>query len=458
MNYKIITHIKKKFTGRSSVHVSLFILVPFIFTGFAILTFIIAHYTSSASMAQLLLLGGGVIIFTAFTAIAVTYTILNPIRKFIRKAEESPAFLKSAPESEPKPGRRDDISHFDYVFREVTNMISKLDARERFPEIIGQSRAIRGGLSQVVKVAPTDTTVLILGESGVGKERMADAIYRESHRRGKAFVKLNCVAIPAGLLESELFGHEKGAFTGALARKIGKFELAHEGTLFLDEIGDMPLETQAKLLRVLQEQEFQRVGGNETIEVNVRFLAASNKNLHRMVKEGTFREDLFYRLNVFNLVIPPLRERVEDIPLLTEHILNRAGQGSIVVAPQAMRDLMTYSWPGNIRELENVLARAAVMAENGRIEKIWLPVVEEPVKTIAGKDMPEGPNGNTPDGKNLDELIVAYEKKLILDALEKSGGIQAKAANILGINQRSLWHRAKKYKIDVKMIKKQQNM
>lgn len=457
MNHKVITIIKKYFAGRSPVHISLFILVPFIFTGFAILTFIIARYTSSASMEQLLLLGGGVIVFTAFTAVAVTYAILNPIRKFIKEAESSPAFLKSLPESKPEPGKRDDISHFDYVFREVTNMISKLDARERFPDIVGQSRAIRGGLSQVIKVAPTDTTVLILGESGVGKERIAEAIYRESNRRDKTFVKLNCVAIPAGLLESELFGYEKGAFTGAVARKIGKFELAHDGTLFLDEIGDMPPETQAKLLRVLQEQEFQRVGGNQTIKVNVRFIAASNKNLHRMVKEGTFREDLFYRLNVFSIIIPPLRERVEDIPLLAEYILNR-GHGSPVLSPEAMRGLMTYTWPGNVRELENVLARAAVMAENGRIQKIWLPNAAESVNAIAEKEANELPSMPDLEGRNLDELIIDYEKKLIVEALEKSGGIQARAALLLGINQRSLWHRAKKYKIDVRTIKKQQNM
>jgi len=299
-------HIKKVLAGLPPVHVSLLVLIPLIFTGLAILTFIVAHYTSNITSTKLMLLGGAVTVVTAFFSVIVTVVILRPVHKFIKEAESSPAFPRPVKESETEVRRKDDISHFDYVFREVTNLISKVDALERFPDIIGQSRAIRSVLSQVIKVAPTDTTVLVLGESGVGKERIADAICAESNRRGKPFIKLNCVAIPAGLLESELFGHEKGAFTGATSRKIGKFELADEGTLFLDEIGDIPPETQAKLLRVLQEKELQRVGGNETIKVNVRFIAASNKNLQQMVEEVTFRDDLFYRLDVFTIIIPPL--------------------------------------------------------------------------------------------------------------------------------------------------------
>jgi transcriptional regulator with GAF, ATPase, and Fis domain len=392
---------------------------------------------------------------------------LSPVQKFVDEVESSPSFPKPPSESEPesKPKVNDEIGHFDHVFREVANLISKVDARDRFPGIVGQSRAIRSCLSQVIKVAPTDNTVLLLGESGVGKELFAEAIYQESNRQGKPFVKLNCVAIAAGLLESELFGHEKGSFTGASAKKTGKFELANEGTLFLDEIGDIQLETQAKLLRVLQEREFQRVGGNETIKVNVRFIAASNKNLHQMVKEGTFREDLFYRLNVFPIYIPPLRDRVEDIPLIARHILDRMPEKKDLT-PEAMRELMTWSWPGNIRELKNVLERASVMADQGRISSVGFtsrtdisgqrqkidfdavsPEKEAESGTVSKEEL------KISNGFNIDEHIAACEKEIILRVLKQAGGVQARAAKLLGINQRSLWHRIKKYEIDVSSIK-----
>ncbi|MDD3260063.1 MAG: sigma 54-interacting transcriptional regulator [Smithellaceae bacterium] len=465
---RIPKHLKKYFTGRSSpVRVSLFVLIPFIFTGFAVLAFIIAYYAGRASTFQLFLLGGVVIAFTALSAVVVTYAVLSPVQKFIDQVESSPSFPKppSQPEAESKPYARDELRYYDHVFTEVANLISKVDARDRFPGIIGQSRAIRGCLSQVIKVAPTDNTVLLLGESGVGKELFAEAIYRESNRLGKPFIKLNCVAIVAGLLESELFGHEKGSFTGATAKKTGKFELANEGTLFLDEIGDIQLETQAKLLRVLQEREFQRVGGNETIKINVRFIAASNKNLHQMVKEGTFREDLFYRLNVFPIYIPPLKDRVEDIPLIARHILENMPEKR-ELSPEAMRELMTWSWPGNVRELRNVLERASVMADQGRITSVGLTrrtnMPEHHHETVAdnittGKEaedtvvLKEDPKIS--EGFSLDEHLAKSEKEIILSVLKKAGGVQARAAKLLGINQRSLWHRIKKYEIDVSAIK-----
>lgn len=452
--------------GRSSpVRVSLFVLIPFIFTGFAILAFIIAYYAGKASTLQLFLLGGAVIAFTAFAAVVVTFAILSPVQKFIDQVESSPSFPKPMSKPESKPYARDELRYYDHVFTEVANLISKVDARDRFPGIIGQSRAIRGCLSQVIKVAPTDNTVLLLGESGVGKELFAEAIYQEGNRLGKPFVKLNCVAIAAGLLESELFGHEKGSFTGATAKKTGKFELANEGTLFLDEIGDIQLETQAKLLRVLQEREFQRVGGNETIKINVRFIAASNKNLHQMVKEGTFREDLFYRLNVFPIYIPPLRDRVEDIPLIARFILENMPEKR-ELAPEAMRELMTWSWPGNIRELKNVLERSAVMADQGRITSVGLTrrtnMPDEHQKTVAevmtnGKESENEANfkeeSTISEDFSLDDHLAVSEKDLILRALKQAGGVQARAAILLGINQRSLWHRIKKYEIDVSAIK-----
>ncbi|NMC90641.1 MAG: sigma 54-interacting transcriptional regulator [Smithella sp.] len=465
---EIASNIKKLSTGRSSpFRVSLFVLIPFIFTGFAVLAFLVAYYAGRASTMQLFLLGGAVIAFTAFSAVVVTFAVLSPVQKFVDEVESSPSFPKPPvqPETETKTRAHDEIGHFDHVFREVANLISKVDARDRFPGIVGQSRAIRSCLSQVIKVAQTDNTVLLLGESGVGKELFAEAIYQESNRQGKPFVKLNCVAIAAGLLESELFGHEKGSFTGASTKKTGKFELANEGTLFLDEIGDIQLETQAKLLRVLQEREFQRVGGNETIKVNVRFIAASNKNLHQMVKEGTFREDLFYRLNVFPIYIPPLRDRVEDIPLIARHILDRMPEKK-ELSPEAMRELMTWSWPGNIRELKNVLERASVMADQGRISSVGFtsrtdisgqrqkidfdavsPEKEAESGTVSKEEL------KISNGFNIDEHIAACEKEIILRVLKQAGGVQSRAAKLLGINQRSLWHRIKKYEIDVSSIK-----
>lgn len=452
---------------------SLFVLIPFIITGFALLAFLVAYHGSAVLSERFLFWGGfAVVIFAASSGIAITVIILNPIRKFITTVHRSPTFAREMTHSQSDESRKRDFNRFNYVFEEMTSIISKVDARERFPHIVGQSRVMRNVLSQVIKVGPTDATVLILGESGVGKELIATALHEESRRLDKPFIKLNCVAIPTGLLESELFGHEKGSFTGAAGRKIGKFEMAHEGTLFLDEIGDMPLETQAKLLRVLQEREFERVGGNETISVDVRFIAASNKNLKHMVKEGTFRDDLFYRLNVFTIYMPPLRERLDDIPPLSRHILTMT-PGEPDLSAEAMRELMNYDWPGNVRELINVLTRASVMAEDGWITKIGLardgrsssssipipgghmnPQTQEPM--IDEETLPAGQEPFLDDEFNLDERLAALEQEIIIQALKKTGGVQSKAADLLGIKQRSLWHRVKKYDIDVEDTKKHQ--
>jgi formate hydrogenlyase transcriptional activator len=234
-----------------------------------------------------------------------------------------------------------------------------------FEEIVGDSRPLRQVLKQVHTVAPTDSTVLILGETGSGKELIARALHNLSGRRGRTFVKLNCAAIPTGLLESELFGHERGAFTGAIGSKIGRFELADHGTIFLDEVGDIPLELQVKLLRVLQEQEFERLGGTRTIRVNVRVVAATHRDLARMIEEGTFRSDLYYRVNVFPIAVPPLRDRSEDIPLLVRHFVQKFAlrmKKSIESVPaEAMKALQAYPWPGNVRELENFIERAVIL-------------------------------------------------------------------------------------------------
>jgi formate hydrogenlyase transcriptional activator len=250
--------------------------------------------------------------------------------------------------------------------REKVYLEEEIRTEHNFDEIVGESAALRRVLKEVETVAPTDSTVLVRGETGTGKELIARALHQLSPRRDRTFVKLNCAAIPTGLLESELFGHEKGAFTGAITQKIGRFELAHQGTLFLDEVGDIPAELQPKLLRVLQEQEFERLGSTRTIRVDVRLVAATNRDLAQMVADGQFRNDLYYRLNVFPVVLPPLRERRDDIPRLVRHfaqiVARRMGRRIETIPAEAMDALMRYPWPGNIRELENVIERAVILS------------------------------------------------------------------------------------------------
>ena len=255
-------------------------------------------------------------------------------------------------------------------------------AQHNFDDIVGTSATLKAVLEQVQVVAPTDSTVLINGETGTGKELVARAIHKISSRSNRAFVKLNCAAIPSGLLESELFGHEKGAFTGAVAQKIGRFELANGGTLFLDEVGDIPLELQPKLLRVLQEQEFERLGSTRTIRVDVRLVAATNRNLAQLTAEKQFREDLYFRLNVFPIRVPPLRERAEDIPLLVRHYVCKYAQRmnkQIETIPEpAMAQLCHYSWPGNVRELQNFIERAVILTP-GRVLQVQTHELPEPI-------------------------------------------------------------------------------
>jgi transcriptional regulator with GAF, ATPase, and Fis domain len=383
-------------------------------------------------------------------SLALTWLILEPVSRFIRKAENLPVYPRFPADNAPQS--RNAIEHFTQVFNQITSILSKVEAKELFPGIVGQSTVMRGIFTQILKVARTDSTVLISGESGTGKELVAAGLFEHSFRRDKPFIKLNCVAIPEGLLESELFGHEKGSFTGATAQKIGKFELAHEGTIFLDEIGDMPLPTQAKLLRVLQEKEFERVGGNQTIRVDVRFIAATNKNLLEMVKQGTFREDLYYRLNVFSIHLPPLRERKEDIPVLVQHFLEQMAN-PVTPSPQSLQILTAYSWPGNVRELQNTLERAAVLTDTESIEPPQLP---DHITGVIPNHVLQNPE--SPLSRPIDDRLAEVEKGLIIEALSRMGGVQVKAAELLGINQRSLWHRIKKLGIDVETLKHQQKM
>src|SRR5882762_6739476 len=254
----------------------------------------------------------------------------------------------------------------------------QIDQALMFEEIVGASPVLRAVLSQVSKVAPTNSTVLLTGETGTGKELIARAIHKRSQRSSRAFVSVNCAAIPSSLIASELFGHEKGAFTGATQRRLGRFELAEEGTLFLDEVGELPAETQIALLRVLQEREFERVGGNQPIRVNVRVVAATNRDLEAAIAAGTFRSDLFYRLNVFPIEMPPLRERREDIPLLVGYFIERyarkEGKSFQAVSKKSLDLLQSYPWPGNIRELQNVIERSSIVSSGDifSVDESWL--------------------------------------------------------------------------------------
>ena len=429
-------------------YVTLYILIPLILSGISILGVFAAYQLAAApekihdslliniySLALII----GCISFTA--GLLILRLFLKPLNEFIEKAKKMSVF--SDVRAVEKSNITDDLSRINQVFESVANILSKVEARELFPEIIGPGAAMRQIFTQIIKAAPTDSTVLITGESGTGKELIANSIYKHSRRNDNPFITINCVAIPEGLLESELFGHEKGAFTGATAQKKGKFELADGGTVFLDEIGDMPPATQAKLLRVLQEKKFERVGGSQTITVDVRFLAATNKNLTEMIKTGAFREDLFYRLNVLSISLPPLRERMEDIPFLVEHFLGQSGK-ELKISPRAMQVMIGYDWPGNVRELQNVIKRAAVFAE-GTIEVVNLP----PEQTGFANSQNISPRGDQP----LDQRLSEIEKGMIIEAISRAGGVQARAANLLGINQRSLWHRVKKYNINVTTLK-----
>jgi transcriptional regulator with PAS, ATPase and Fis domain len=436
---------------RRKISINPYILIPATFSGISVLILIVAfrlsaYYARSGGISDQQILGLAIVAaaFSFACSFVILRFILNPVTRFVKTARTLPA-LSHTPDADAS-GDLEQIEEMHRMLDRVTTVLSRIDAKQLFPGIVGQSRAMRAVFGQIMKVAPTDTTVLITGESGTGKELAAQAIYENSLRKDRPFIKINCVAIPEGLLESELFGHERGAFTGAIAQKKGKFELADGGTIFLDEIGDMPAATQAKLLRVLQEKEFDRVGGSQTISVDVRIIAATNKNLAGLVKTGIFREDLFYRLNVFNIHLPALRDRREDIPMLTDHFLGLSGK-SAGFSSTAMELLLSVRWPGNVRELQNVVERAAIMAEEGIIEPGHLPA------GLFGELPPAFASGTADETRPLDDQLAEMEKGMILEALNRAGGIQSRAAQTLGINQRSLWHRIKKYNIDVSTFK-----
>jgi len=346
--------------------------------------------------------------------------------------------------------------------QEVARLRRGLQEVKEFSALIGRHPRMQEVYKAIGRIAGSDVTVLLRGESGTGKELVARAIHHYSRRSGRAFVAVSCAAIPATLLESEMFGHERGAFTDAKERRLGKFELAQGGTLYLDEIGDMPVELQTKLLRALQERTIERVGGQESIRVDVRVLAATNCDLDAAIRQGAFREDLYYRLNVVTLNLPPLRERRRDVPLLVEHFLAKYAEtlGERGVAPDALDRLVGHEWPGNVRELENVIQRAMVMAQNGVILPEHLPIgpvsaaasvaVDATLEEIIERKLLECVRGlRERASANLYDLIIGLvEKPLLRAVLRETAGNQVRAAQILGINRNTLRKKLTEHGID----------
>ena len=329
---------------------------------------------------------------------------------------------------------------------ENVRLKQKLQEEYSFHNIIGNSHQMRDVYEHVSRVARANTTVLLRGESGTGKELIAEAIHYNSLRRDKPFIRVNCAAIPENLIESEFFGYEKGAFTGAVARKLGRFELADGGTIFLDEVGELSPSTQVKLLRVLQEGGFERVGGTETIKVDERVIAATNADLETLMSHGAFREDLYYRLNVFSIYLPPLRDRKSDILLLADHFMLKYGrqQGKAIrrISTPAIDMLMRYHWPGNVRELENIIERAVLVCEDQVIHSFHLPPT-----------LQTGESSDTIPSLSLDKAVASYEKELIQDALKSTRGNRARTARLLDTTERIVGYKVKKYDIDVRRFR-----
>ena len=338
------------------------------------------------------------------------------------------------------------------------NISLKKELKKKFGyhKIIGNSRQIQDVIKFIEKIADTDSTVLVTGESGTGKELVSKTIHYNSSRSKKPFVPLNCAAIPKDILESELFGHGKGAFTGAISTRLGRFELAHNGTLFLDEIGELAPSLQVKLLRVLQEKEFERVGGIKTIKVDVRIVTATNRDLEKAVKEGTFREDLYYRLNVIPLHLPPLRKMKEDVPLLIEHFIHDISKRKKRALPkltaETMNCLCQYRWPGNVRELENLMERLIILKEGDDVNPEDLP--ERLREKLHDNDVSLTGQRLSSDGVDLNSMIDDIENNMIVQALEISKGVKSKAANLLGLNRTTLIEKMKKKAITFDSLQK----
>ena len=399
------------------------------------------------------------IILTAFTDVDVLIEAINlgQVYRYITKpwdAKEVRGVLQYAIE---RFHLQRDNKRLAAQLAEYTGYLNQqLHGEFDFGNIIGDSAPLRDVLDKVEQVAPTNSTVLLRGETGTGKELVAHAIHINSPREAKPFVRVNCAALAPGVLESELFGHEKGSFTGAMERRRGRFELADGGTLFLDEVGDLPMEVQIKLLRTLQEREFERVGGAETIKVDVRLVSATNRNLETMIEDGEFREDLYYRLNVFPINLPPLRDRLADVAPLVSHFIakfaRQMGTSSAPASAEALAKLREYNWPGNVRELENIIERAMILARGAPLGATHLDFGRRAVSHAAPPGTGPSPAVAAPvladDGKSLAERLLESERKEIVAAVDKSRGNIASAARTLGINRSTLYYRLRKHGLE----------
>lgn len=342
------------------------------------------------------------------------------------------------------------IEHYQ-LSKENIRLRSEMQDRYSFDKIIGKNKAMQQMYTLIEKVAPTPTTVLISGESGTGKELVARAIHFNSHREQAPFISVNCAALPDALLESEFFGHEKGAFTGAISLRKGKFEAADSGTIFLDEIGEMPLPLQAKLLRVLQEKSFERVGGNKTLHADVRVVAATNKDLKEEVDHQRFREDLYYRLNVVHIILPPLRDRIDDIPMLANHFMKKyakqAGRPDLTLSSDTIRFLSTLPWDGNVRELENVIERASILCDGKSIQPHDVHPDPDSVSPLSSSVHSFDLDQIVPLDAKLPDVLNEIEGKMVKRALDQTNFIQTKAAKLLGITKSLLQYKMKKFNI-----------
>ncbi len=399
------------------------------------------------------------IIVTAFTDVDVLIEAINlgRIYRYVTKpwdSKELRGILTHAIERFALV--RDNRRLQEQLSQYVGMLSSEAHGEFNFGAIVGDSPALREVLARVEQVAQTASTVLLRGETGTGKEMVARAIHINSARDGKPFVKVNCAALAPGVLESELFGHEKGAFTGAVARRLGRFELADGGTLFLDEVGDLPLDVQVKLLRVLQEREFERVGGAETIKVDVRVVSATHRDLEKLIAAGEFREDLYYRLNVFPITLPPLRQRPTDIAQLAEHFIQKyarsAGKNVRGLDAAAVAALSSYGWPGNVRELENVVERGLILARGSELTAADLEFTRRPIPaTAVGMTAPDLSAPRVTDGvgaRPLQERLQEQERAAIVSAIDQAHGNIAHAARALGINRSTLYYRLRKHGLE----------
>ena len=395
------------------------------------------------------------IILTAFTDVDVLIESINlgHVYRYVTKpwdAKEVKGILNQAIERYHL--RRENLRLTDKLRQYAGYLNQEMHGEFDFGQIVGDAPALREVLTKVEQVAPTHSTVLLRGETGTGKELVAHAIHINSPRENKPFVRVNCAALASGVLESELFGHEKGAFTGAVARRPGRFELADGGTLFLDECGDIPAEVQVKLLRVLQEREFERLGGTETVRVDVRVVSATHRDLEALIAEGKFREDLYYRLNVFPIVLPPLKDRLEDLPRLVEHFVAKfartTGKPVRGFDATALAAMQQYSWPGNVRELENVIERAIIVCRGAEVTAADLDFGRRAQAPVTAVPAPVAASGSGPAGRPLQARLHDQEKAEIVQAIERNQGNIAGAARALGINRSTLYYRLRKHGLE----------